>query len=252
LRRKLGTMAELQAPLLAILFDDMPGDFDALAARQAEIVCDVCHWCPDQRILVCPTYYSFDPALESYFGAMPEGYWHDLGEGLPEGVDIFWTGHRVCSEAISLADTAAIARQLGRQVVLWDNYPVNDGEERSKHLFLDPLRDRDPGLRSQVRGHFCNPMNQGLLSLPALLGLAELYGDPAASRRWIIDRLGEPTWRRLQADREAFVTLGLEGMGPDRCEELAQCYAVLPGAAAAEVAAWLRGEYTWDPACLTG
>ena len=43
-------------------------DLDLLAQRQADIVADVCRWLPGVRILVCPTYYSFDPVLEKYFG----------------------------------------------------------------------------------------------------------------------------------------------------------------------------------------
>jgi hypothetical protein len=252
LRQKLEHIRKLEAPLLAILFDDMPGGLDALAARQAEIVGDVCRWCPGQRVLVCPTYYSFDPALEKYFGPMPGGYWRDLGAGLSPDVDIFWTGNQVCSPTVNVDDIEAIEQELDRPVLLWDNYPVNDGEIRSKHLYLDPLGNREPGLGDRLRGHLCNPMNQGLLSLPALLGLAELYGDADASRAWVIDCLGAPTWQQLQKDREEFLTRGLDGMGAARCEQLAQCYSELPGDAAAEVVAWLRGEYAWDPACLTG
>ena len=40
-------------------------------------------------------------------------------------------------------------------------------------------------------------------------------------------------------------------MGAQRCSELALEYAELPGEAAAEVGGWLRGEYAFDPACLT-
>ena len=35
------------------------------------------------------------------------------------------------------------------------------------------------------------------------------------------------------------------------CQQLALEYAALPGAAALEVAQWLRVEYSFDPACLT-
>ena len=252
LRRKLDYLDGLEAPLLAILFDDMPGDLDSLAARQAEIVHDVYRWCPDQRILVCPTYYSFDPALQKYFGPMPDNYWADLGAALPIEVDVFWTGNEVCSASVTLADVEAIERQLGRRVILWDNYPVNDGEARSKHLYLKPLYDREVALREQLGGHLCNPMNQGVLSLPALVGLARLYGDQQSAMEWVVDHLSRRTWEQLQKNREEFLGLGLEGMGPERCQQLTETYNALPGAGAAEVSAWLRGEYAWDPACLTG
>ena len=185
LRRKLADIAQLEAPLLAILFDDMPGDMDALAARQAEIISDVCRWCPGVRILVCPTYYSFDPVLEKHFGSMPVNYWADLGREMPGAVDIFWTGNKVCSDAVRVSDIETINLQLGRPVMLWDNYPVNDGALRSNSLYLEKLARRDSGLRGQLSGHLCNPMNQGLLSLPALLGLAELYGDVEPANAWL-------------------------------------------------------------------
>jgi len=251
LRLKLERLVQLDAPLLAILFDDMPGDLDALATRQAEIVADVCRWAPGVRVLVCPTYYSFDPVLEKFFGRMPAHYWSQLGEQLPEAVDIFWTGNRVCSDAVVASDIQAINQRLGRQVMLWDNYPVNDGATRSNFLYCSKLSRRDPSLRQLLAGHLCNPMNQGVLSLPAISGLAELYGEGALDGEWLKRQLGSLTWEQLQRHRDAFEHLGLTGMGEQRCAELASRYGVLPGAAAREVAGWLRGEYTFDPACLT-
>ena len=251
LRRKIGRIAELDAPLLAILFDDMPGDLDALATRQAEIVADVVSWLPGTRVLVCPTYYSFDPVLEKFFGPMPVGYWPQLGRDLPTGVDVFWTGGRVCSEAIMRRDIELIYTQLQRPVLLWDNYPVNDGAVRSNFLYLNRLSRREALPPRLVSGHLCNPMNQGLVSLPALMGLVELYQTNRGGSEWLEEAIGRETWRQLRADRQAFEELGLTGMGRNRCDELAQCYRSLPGPAAREVAEWLEGEYSFDPACLT-
>jgi hypothetical protein len=182
---------------------------------------------------------------------MPDNYWPDLGRELPSGVDIFWTGNSVCAESVSVADVRVVEGQLGRPVLLWDNYPVNDGAVRSNSLYLEALPNREAGLRDCLTGHLCNPMNQGMLSLPALLGLADLYGDGERARGWVQEKLGAATWRQLQEDREEFLHQGLSGMGTTRCAELADCYQGLPGPAAAEVVAWLNGEYTWDPACLT-
>ncbi len=251
LRDKVQRLLELEPGLLAILFDDMPGDVGDLARRQAEIVCDVTDWCGGLRTLVCPTYYSFDPVLERHFGARPADYWSRLGAALPDAVDVFWTGDAVCSEVITTAAIEAITDSLGRPPVLWDNYPVNDGAVRSRFLYCHPLSGRDPELRGAVRGHLCNPMNQALLSLPALAGLASLYGRPVADDRWLAQALGEEAWAQLNRDRDDFCRLGLDGLGEQRRAELARRYAALPGPAAAEVAGWLRGEYTFDPACLT-
>ncbi|MCB1676419.1 MAG: beta-N-acetylglucosaminidase domain-containing protein [Halioglobus sp.] len=251
-RNKLERIAQLQAPLLAILFDDMPGDLDALASRQAEIVADTRHWLPGVRLLVCPTYYSFDPVLEKLFGPMPADYWPQLGRDLPQSAQVFWTGNRVCPATVAVRDIEAIRRQLGRPVVLWDNYPVNDGAVRSNFLYLEELSQRDPQLRGLLDGHLCNAMNQGLLSLPALAGLAALYGGGSCSDQWFGEVLGAQTWAQLRSDRDLFQREGLGALqDSDRRRQLAQVYARLPGAAAREVAGWLAGEYTFDPACLT-
>ena len=250
LRDKVHRLAELEAPLLAILFDDMPGDVADLAQRQAEIVADVTHWLPAVHLLVCPTYYSFDPVLARHFGAMPDGYWQQLGALLPAGAEVFWTGNRVCSETIRAGDIRDIVALLGRPVLLWDNYPVNDGAVRSNFLYCHALTGRDCLPDNLVSGHLCNPMNQALLSLPALVGLATLYGNRCDSTL-LEEVLGESTWRRLRRDRELFEREGLSGLGPQRCRQLAAHYRALPGEAAAEVAGWLGGEYAFDPACLT-
>lgn len=94
-------------------------------------------------------------------------------------------------------------------------------------------------------------MNQALLSLPALAGLASLYLSGKEEPEWLEQALGSSTWLQLRSDREVFQQLGLSGMGDTRREQLALVYDALPGAAAGEVAAWLRGEYNFDPACLT-
>lgn len=252
LKRKVEQLSALSLPVLAILFDDMPGALAALASRQAEIVTDVCAWAPSSQILVCPTYYSFDPVLEKYFGNRPANYWTELGRQLPPGVGIFWTGNRVCSDTISAGDIEPICSEFGRKVALWDNYPVNDGVLRSNFIYSAKLPGRDPDLGSIISGHYCNPMNQPLLSLMALEGLAELHGKklPGESQ-WLSQLYGIETYRQFLLDREEFQDLGLTGMGERRCQELAELYNGLPGNAAQEVAAWLRGEYTFDPACLT-
>jgi hypothetical protein len=252
LRTKVARLGELSAPLIAILFDDMPGDLDALAERQAEIVSDVCNWLPGVRVLACPTYYSYDPVLEKFFGDMPPGYWPDLGRLLPREVGIFWTGPMVCSEAIDKVHLESITGQLGRRVILWDNYPVNDGGTRCDFLYTDKLSGREAGIESYLSGHLCNPMNQGLLSLPALAGLSGLYGRTGLDEEALARILGPSTWRKLSRDRYAFQHEGLSGLGESRRAQLLEEYAALSGPAAREIAGWLRGEYAFDPACLTG
>jgi hypothetical protein len=253
LREKLKRIEDLGGNLLAILFDDMPGDCPDLAARQCEILADVQHWSRCEHRLVCPTYYSFDPQLQRYFGPMPEDYWPDLGRGLAAEWQIMWTGNEVCSASINAADISTIRELVGRRPVLWDNYPVNDGEKASNFLNLAPLHGRDADLARQINGHFCNPMNQAQLSRYPLTGLARLYGDASArADAYFSARF----WRQLQDDQPRFEELGLQGMTAPERERLALIYQDIASdcgdAAALEIADWLQGGYRFDPACLTG
>ena len=249
LRARIEQINALEGSLLAILFDDMPGDCPDLAARQAEIVGDVLAWSEAQHLLVCPTYYSLDPVLEQHFGARPEDYWAALGRELPPGVGIFWTGNRVCSPSVSRSDLEEISGLLRRPVVLWDNYPVNDGAKGCKFLNLAPLPAREAGLEAAVSGHFCNPMNQGLLSQYPLTGLGALYGGPAVP---VESLFSSELAAALLEDRAMFQDLGLDGIKAEDKVALAARYAAMDDPAGAEVAQWLRGEYAFDPACLTG
>ena len=250
LKRKIERLNALEAPLLAVLFDDMPGDVPDLAHRQADIIADIRQWTTAQTVLMCPTYYSDDPVLETHFGAMPGGYLEALGESIAPEVDIFWIGRKVCSERIALSDLGQINQQLKRPVTLWDNYPVNDGAVRSKHMYFKPLPDRDPKLSGSIRGHYCNPMNQAYASLPALSGLAALHRGESVQAQ-LEQALGGPLLDLIERDAGCFEEQGLNAIAPDEAEALAGEYQQLATAAAQEIAGWLRGEYTFDPACLT-
>jgi len=248
LRSKIERINELGGDLLAVLFDDMPGDRADLAGRQGDIVGDIEAWSDAGQILVCPTYYTFDRRLERHFGPRPDNYWESLGARIPERCHLFWTGNEVRSSSIEVRDIEKIATVLGRKPCLWDNYPVNDGERASRFLYLDPLSRRDRGLKEVLTGHFCNPMNQACLSRYPLTGLAALYGAPARTMEICF---GPELARRLHSDRKEFQVVGLDGMSESDREGLARVYEDYAHPAAAEVVDWLRGGYRFDPDCLT-
>ena len=249
LQAKVQRIDALGGNLLAILFDDMPGDCADLAARQAEIVADVRAWTRAEYLLTCPTYYSSDPVLERYFGAMPEDYWEELGACVDPEVGIFWTGDQVCSPKVAPQDLQDITGLLRRKPVLWDNYPVNDGAAACKFLHLAPLPGRDEALPAAVSGHLCNPMNQAWLSRLPLTGLARLYG---ANTPTMAELYAPALVELLARDRELFETGGLDAIDEKTRQGLAGEYDLVDDPAAAEVAEWLRGGYAFDPACLTG
>ncbi|MFT5482397.1 MAG: hyaluronoglucosaminidase [Halieaceae bacterium] len=256
LQLKLSRIGQLRPAILAILFDDMPGDVPDLARNQAEIVNDIVKFCPDCRIIMCPTYYSFDPVLERFFGAIPENYWQDLGAELDAGVDIFWTGNQVCSTTITVADIEEISQTMGRPPILWDNYPVNDGARASRFLHLNALTSRSPNLASYIKGHLCNPMNQAELSKIPLASLARLYRgeyDPDAARALAIASFGGSKGAELlQEHWRKFQDLGLDMISSEERNRLKERFRCVDEPATREVYAWLNEEYRFDPECLTG
>lgn len=259
LQRKLRQLDPLQPDLLGILFDDMPGEFCGLGTRQAAIATDaLAAFSRRPRLLVCPTYYSFDPVLEQLFGKMPAGYLGELGEQLPADAELLWTGPQVVSPAYSREHLAVVAGRMGRAPLLWDNYPVNDGRKISRFLNLRPVDSARPWQLSKwSRGHLANPMNQPLLSTIALASLGCSYRlrdayDP--ERFWaeqVPQLVGTETAALLGRDLSLFQDEGLDSMDETRRAALAGEYRAVAAPAAVEVAEWLEGGYAFDPACLT-
>lgn len=256
-RDKLAYLDQFGPDVLCVLFDDMPGGLPDLAARQAEVVAEARAVCRARELLVCPSYYSRDPALERLFGAMPSRYWERLGELLPAETGIFWTGEKVCSTGYGAGELTDIARRFRRPPVLWDNYPVNDGARASNFLHLDAFRGRPPVLRELVAAHYVNPMNQCWLSrvplatLPLLYRRGADYAPDDAFRESAAQLAGASGAALLEADLEALQRRGRAVLAEHEREALIARYAPIAAPWARELVAWLRGDWTFDPACLT-
>jgi hyaluronoglucosaminidase len=120
-------------------------------------------------LVVCPM---------GYAGTGDSPYREIFGERLDPDVVVYWTGPEVVSIGISReALDLAVKRFRGHELLLWDNYPVNDFEPGT--LFLGPLRGRDPRL---VGGHcaglIANAMVQAIPSKLPLATIADWCRDP--------------------------------------------------------------------------
>src|SRR6266545_2708309 len=80
------------------------------------------------RLLVVPTLY-WTGGLRAH-----PLYTTRLAVGLPPGVDVFWTGEEVRSQAITRAQAAEANVLYGRQPVVWLNYASNDSFRFSLQL----------------------------------------------------------------------------------------------------------------------
>jgi hyaluronoglucosaminidase len=235
---------------LALLFDDVRGDDPTLADRQAALVAHVGARTRAPRLLACPTYYSDDPVLDRVFGTRPPDYLSRLGRALDPSVRVFWTGEEVCSREYGAAHLARVAETLRRTPVLWDNYPVNDGQRMSQCLHLRAVTGRPAANASLIAGHAVNPALQPELGCIPLLTLAERYrvGDAAyaygeAFARACLEVLGVgPLAEAVRAD-----LIPLQDTGLDRLAETAAVlrakYAAFDHPAAREIVDWLDGGY---------
>lgn len=252
LQKKAELLNQLDPDILCILFDDMKGDVENLAAIQ----CDMAHLIAGSsrasRHIVCPSYYSDDPILEKVFGSAPKGYLRSLGKDLDPKLDIFWTGPLVCSTSYPREHLQDVSERLGRKPFLWDNYPVNDGAKKSLHLHLRPFRYHD--CADLVAGHAINPMNQPWLSRLPISTFEASYSKDyhlESAFREAVQKASCSTElkEQLEADMAHFYDKGLLGI---EVEKLRHIYAKLPSDPYRdEVLEWLEGKYEFDPNCLT-
>jgi hyaluronoglucosaminidase len=249
---------QLEPEILCLLFDDMRGDMPGIADIQIDLMHQVADASNAHRIIFCPTYYSFDPILEKVFGKMPDDYWQVLRAKLDSKIDVFWTGEKVCSPDYPIAHLDHVSELLGRKPFLWDNYPVNDGAAKSNLLQLRAFPDSHGLIQSHIAGHAINPMNQPWLSQLALASLPRAYkqgGDYNAEKVTadIFQQFcGEQLAECLQQDIALLQDKGLKQISTDEKEYLLQRYEAFPqNPFCVEIVDWLKGGYTFDPACLT-
>jgi hyaluronoglucosaminidase len=247
----------LHIDILCLLFDDMRGDLPGLAEIQAELVHLAAEYSNARRIIFCPTYYSYDPVLEKVFGTRPDHYWADLGARLDPTIDVFWTGEKVCSPGYAPTHLEEVAAMLRRKPFLWDNYPVNDGAIKAKHLHLRPYDTGHTQLGEYVAGHCVNPMNQPWLSRIPLNTLPRAYRDsPYTPDHVFVEACQQicatPLADYLIEDIELLQDAGLGAITEVQKHYLLERYQPLCAhPCAVEICDWLQGAYAFDPACLT-
>jgi hyaluronoglucosaminidase len=248
LRAKLALFDDLGVVDLAILFDDMRGDLPDLAERQAEVAQWAASHTRADRVIVCPSYYSYDPVLDRVFGQRPERYLERLGESLEAKFEIMWTGEEVCSRELSVAHLREVGDRLGRRPFIWDNYPVNDGQRMSQFLHLRGFTGRPAEIADLVSAHGINPALQPTLSRVPALTLEESYraGDDysygSAFRKAAREVLGEELGTMIWEDLLILQDIGLDRLA-EKEDRLRQRYGSLDHPGAREIIAWLDGEY---------
>ena len=192
LRRKLADFAAIGARFFCLALDDVPSAlahesdraaFGSLGAAQRDLAHAILAPLPaDSTLWLVPT---------DYAGTAQSGYLTALCDGLDPSIEVGWTGRSVLSAQILRDEAAKRAASVGRRLLVWDNFPVNDGPMRNT-LHLGPYTGRDADLSEHVSGVLLNPMEFARASAVGLATAAAYLRDPGAydaARAWS-DALG--------------------------------------------------------------
>ncbi|WP_433157721.1 beta-N-acetylglucosaminidase domain-containing protein [Kribbella sp. CA-247076] len=127
-----------------------------------------------------------------YYNVTETPYKKALREQLDGAVVVHWTGIGVVPRTITTAQAAEAKAVFGHDILIWDNYPVND--YAAGRLLLADYSGREPGIAEHVAGVISNPMNQAAVSKLALYSFAELGWNPATYDE-------QASWHRAIAER---------------------------------------------------
>jgi hyaluronoglucosaminidase len=182
LTEKITFFYELGIRDFSLLLDDILPEFtfkgdseqyESYADAHADLCNQIYDWLISQdtscTLSMCPTDYADRPPFSTYTKT--------LGQKLIPEIMVMYTGVDVCAKEISTLDTQAYRAAIQRKPLIWDNYPVNDGD-MAADLHLGPIQGRDPYLYKQVSGILVNPMNQMEASKIALLTYADYMANP--------------------------------------------------------------------------
>ncbi|WP_245804710.1 beta-N-acetylhexosaminidase family protein [Halobacillus hunanensis] len=116
-----------------------------------------------ERLITVPT---------DYAGNHTNTYRKQFAELVHDEIVVMWTGPAVVPEEITSEGAAKVSEIFQHDLLIWDNYPVNDFERN--RLFLGPLVKRDADLTENgVIGLTANPMNEAEASKIPLYTIAD-------------------------------------------------------------------------------
>ncbi|MCL2594382.1 MAG: beta-N-acetylglucosaminidase domain-containing protein [Promicromonosporaceae bacterium] len=201
---KVGSLQAAGIADFALFFDDIPEQTEAAGRTHGELARQVAD-AIGRPLLVCPT---------DYAGTAPSPYRDGLAQSIPADTLLLWTGSDVVVGEVTAEQAVGARAAIGRNLVLWDNFPVNDFA--MDRLFLGPLVNR-PASPASLHGILANPMIQALPSLIAIATVGEYAKYPAAyvpevAWRRAIERVAELTG--VPSDDLAVLALACGGWPP--------------------------------------
>lgn len=110
-----------------------------------------------------------------YYNVTESPYKKALRDELADDVVVQWTGTAVIPRTITVSQARAAREVFGHEILVWDNYPVND--YIAGRVPLGDYSGREPGLSGQVAGLVANPANQPAMSKISLFSVARYTWD---------------------------------------------------------------------------
>lgn len=253
LKQKLQIFNDLGIDLLGLFFDDMPTN-ENLAPTQLEVLALVRESFKN-KIIFCPTYYTFDPILEKVFGKKPEHYLEAIAKEAALDVAIAWTGPKVISPVIDLPHLNEVSALLKRNPYIWENYFANDGPKNCKFLKIKPYAGRSKELLSSCEAFGFNLMNQAELSkinfLASKYVLVDGLSEALALEKAISDLCSKELGQFILKYQEKFLSQGLDVISMEEKNQWEKELSHMNEAMALELRDWLAGKYIVGSECLT-
>jgi hypothetical protein len=126
---------------------------------------------PECKMIFCPTWYWGSTMREPD----KKAYLEEVADYLHEDILCFWTGNNVVSTTVTKDDALNYKSVIGHELILWDNYPVNDF---NNSLHLGPLTGRGPNLEDVLYGIMGNPMRDTEMNRIPLFTMADYAYNP--------------------------------------------------------------------------
>ncbi len=180
--RKLRSIADTGCSTFGVLWDDVPPGGAELGEAHARGTAATVDAIGGARWWTVCTDYAI---------THPTPYLTAFCKTLPDEVAVSWTGRAVTPLTVTGDDARTLGDALGRKLLLWENFPVNDALMRDV-LHLGPYPERTPDLVDATQGVFLNTMEYALASRVGLACGARFWTDPTSDR--------EKVWRDVVAE----------------------------------------------------
>lgn len=147
-------------------------------------------------------------APTQYTGMDKTDYKTTLGKELDPAISVQWTGRGIVTDSITTEQASQAAAAYGTsKLVVWDNFPANDGENQAR-LFLGAMPARSTDLGTAITGITTNPMIQPYASRLAVAEYASYAWNPtghdaqttrSTAMAKIVGASSGPAWEAMQA-----------------------------------------------------